>query len=72
MGDSFLSAVVIISCAVALDRFQLVASTEAHRDHHQLMQVCSFFGHFAPVHAKDAQIRSTAHMVLPEELLLLK
>jgi hypothetical protein len=40
--------------------------------HHWYMPFCSFFGLFAPVHAQDAQIRSTAHMVLPVELLFLE
>jgi hypothetical protein len=32
----------------------------------------SFLGCFAPVHAQEAQIRSTAHRVLPAALLLLE
>jgi hypothetical protein len=65
-----MSALVSTSCAAALDLFPSVAGTEVHCDHHQLRQFCSFLGLFAPVHAQDAQIRSTAHMVLPAELLL--
>jgi hypothetical protein len=71
MGGSSMFALVSTSCAAALDQFPLVAGTQVHRDHHQLMQFCSFLGLFAPVHAQDAQIRITAHMVLPAELLLL-
>jgi hypothetical protein len=63
-----MSALVFISYNAALDRFPLVASTQVHRDHSLLMPFCSLFGLFAPVHAQDAQIRSTAHMVLPAEL----
>jgi hypothetical protein len=72
MGGSSMSAQVSTSCAAALDRFPLVASMKAHRDHHQSRPFCSFSGLFAPVHAQDAQIRSTAHMVLPADLLLLE
>ena len=72
MGGSSMSAPVSTSCAAALDRFPLVAGTEVYLDHHQLLQFCSFLGLFAPVHAQDAQIRSTAHMVFPAELLLLQ
>ena len=39
----------------------------------QLLKLfCSFLGLFAPVHAQDVQIRSTAHMLLPAALLLLE
>jgi hypothetical protein len=57
---------------MTLDRFPLVAGTEVHSDSQQLKQFCSFLGLFAPVHAQEAQIRSTAHMVLPAALLLLE
>jgi hypothetical protein len=67
-----MSALVPTYCTAALDLFPSVASMESHRDHHQLTTFCSFFGLFAPVHAQDAQIRSTAHMVLPADLLLLE
>jgi hypothetical protein len=55
------------SCAVAQDRFPLVLGEKIHRDYHRLMPFCSFLGLFAPVQGRDAQIRSTAHMVLPAE-----
>jgi hypothetical protein len=42
IGGSSMSALVSISCAVALDRFPLVAGTEVHRDRHQLGQFSSF------------------------------
>jgi hypothetical protein len=39
----------------------------------QLLKLfCSFLGLFAPVHAQDVQIRSTAHRVLPAAPLFLK
>ncbi len=52
----------------------LVAGTEVHRDRQQFKSFCSFLGLFAPVHAQEAQIRSTAHRVtvLPAALLLLE
>ena len=71
MGVSPISALVPVSisesCAAALDWLLIFP-----RDSHQLKQFCSFLGLFAPVHAQDVQIRSTAHMVLPAELLLLE
>jgi hypothetical protein len=64
---------VSISCAAALDRFPLVAGKWVHRDRQQMSPFCSFLGLFAPVHAKDVQIRSTAHTgVLLAALLLLE
>jgi hypothetical protein len=71
MGVSSISALVSISCA-ALDLFPLVVGTEVHCDCHQLSPFCSFLGLFAPVHAQDAQIRSSAHRVLAAALLLLE
>jgi hypothetical protein len=65
-------ALVSTSCAAALDRFPLVAGKEFHCYHHQIMLFCSFLGLFAPVQGQDAQIRSTAHMVLPADFLLLE
>ena len=65
-------APVSTSCAAALDQFPLVAGIESHRDRHQLVPFGSFLGLFAPVHEQDAQIRSTAHRVLPAALLLLE
>jgi hypothetical protein len=55
-----------------LDQFPLVVCAEVHGDSQNLRQVCSFLGLFAPVHAQDAQIKSTAHSVLPAALLLLE
>ncbi len=64
--------VVSTSCATILEQFPVVARTQVHCDHQQLRLFCSFLGLFAPVHAQDAQIRSTAHRVLPTKLLLLE
>jgi hypothetical protein len=72
MGVSLISALMSISCAAALDQFPLVVGTEVHGDSQQLKLFCSFFCLFAPVHAQDAQIRSTAHRVLPAAILLLE
>ncbi len=72
MGVLPMSALVSTSCAAALDWFPLVAGTEVHSDQELLKQFCSFLGLFAPVHAQDAQIRSTAHRVLVAVLLLLE
>jgi hypothetical protein len=60
MDVSPISALVSISCAAVLVRFK------------QFKLFCSFLGLFAPVHAQDVQIRSTAHRKLPAELLLLE
>jgi hypothetical protein len=72
MGGSSMSALVSTSCAAALDQFQLVAGTEVYSDLQHLRPFCSFFCCFAPVHAQEAQIRSTAHRVLAAALLLLE
>jgi hypothetical protein len=75
MGGSSTSALVSTFCAAPLDRFQMVAGVEVHRDHHQqicFVTVANFLGIFAPVHAQEAQIRSSAHRVLPAALLLLE
>ena len=72
MGCSSMPALVSTSCAAVLDQFPLVAGKESHRDPHQLMQFCSLLGFFAPVQGQDAQIRSTAHMVLTADFLLLE
>jgi hypothetical protein len=67
-----MSALVSTSCAAALDQFLLVAGKELHRDYHRLMPFCSCLGLFAPVQGHDTQIRSTAHLVLPADFLLLE
>jgi hypothetical protein len=76
-----MSALVSTCCAAVLDQFLLVtllvAGTEVHCDQHKFEPLCSFLGLFAPVHAQDAQMKSTAHMVLffrllPAEHLLLE
>jgi hypothetical protein len=61
-----------MSCAAAPDRFPLVAGTKVHRDRLQTGPFCYFLGLFAPIHAQEAQIRSTAHRELPAALLLLE
>jgi hypothetical protein len=63
------SALVSACCAAALDRFPLVAGMKSHS---MIKSIMIFLGLFAPVHAQDVQIRSTAHMVLPADFLLLE
>jgi hypothetical protein len=63
---------VSISCAALLFQFPFVVCMWVHCDSYQSTPFCSFLGLFVPVHAQDEQIRSTAHRVLPAELLLLE
>jgi hypothetical protein len=61
-----------IISVLELDLFPVVARSEEHSDCQHLSLFCSFLGLFAPVHAQDVQIRSTAHRVLPVAFLLLE
>jgi hypothetical protein len=67
-----MSALVSTSYAAVLDRFPKNVGTEVHCDCQLLKLFCLFLGLFAPVHAQDVQIRSTAHRVLSAALLLLE
>jgi hypothetical protein len=66
----FMFSTGIIS-VLELDSFP-VARSEENSDCQHLSLFCSFLGLFAPVHAQDVQIRSTAHRVLPVAFLLLE